>query len=82
MPVDDILHATKGSWEEHPVGLADVFCRLRQAAGLKVNTKKSSFGAHNHEYLGYKITRIGTMPIAKKVRATQPIIPSKTREQL
>jgi hypothetical protein len=43
--IDDILHVPKGSWEDHLEGLKEVFRRLRQT-GLKVNPKKSNFGAH------------------------------------
>jgi hypothetical protein len=70
--IDDILHITKGSWEDHLTGLEEVFSRLRQA-GLKVNAKKSKFGAHEMEYLGYNITRTGIQPIEKKVQAIQAI---------
>jgi hypothetical protein len=79
--IDDILHVTKGSWEDHLEGLEEVFRRL-QEAGLKVNAKKSNFGAHEMEYLGYNITRTGIQPIAKKVQAIQAIKTPKTRKQL
>jgi predicted aspartyl protease len=79
--IDDILHVTKGSWEQHLDVLNKVFNRLRQA-GLKVNAKKSSFGAHELEYLGYLITRTGISPITKKVQAIQAIKAPKTRKQL
>jgi transposase InsO family protein len=79
--IDDILHVTKGSWEEHLTGLEEVFRRLQQA-GLKVNAKKSNFGAHEMEYLGYNITRTGIQPIPKKVQAIQAIKTPKTRKQL
>jgi hypothetical protein len=65
--IDDILHVTKGTWEDHLTGLEEVFKRLQQA-GLKVNAKKSNFCAHEMEYLGYNITRTGIQPIAKKDR--------------
>jgi hypothetical protein len=79
--IDDILHVTKGSWEDHLEGLEEVFRRLQQA-GLKVNANKSNFGAHEMEYLGYNITRTGIQPIAKKVQAIQAIKTPKTRKQL
>jgi hypothetical protein len=64
--IDNILHVTKGTtWEDHLTGLEEVFKRLQQA-GLKVNAKKSNFGAHEMEYLGYNITRTGIQPIAKR----------------
>jgi hypothetical protein len=79
--IDDILHVTKGSWEDHLEGLEEVFRRLRQA-GLKVNAKKSNFGAHEMECSGHNITRTGVQPVAKKVQAIQAIKVPKTRKQL
>jgi hypothetical protein len=57
--VDDILCATKESWEDLLEGLDKVFRRLRQA-GLKVNAKKSNFEAHKMECSGCNVTRAGT----------------------
>jgi hypothetical protein len=66
--IDDILHVTKGAWEDHLEGLEEVY-RPLQNAGLKVNAKKSNFGAHKMEHLGYNITQTGIQPIPKKVQA-------------
>jgi hypothetical protein len=63
---------TKGTWQDHLEELEEVFRRL-QEAGLKVHAKKSNFGAHEMEYLGYNTTRTGIQPIAKKVQAIQAI---------
>jgi hypothetical protein len=52
--IDDILHVTKGSWEDHLEELEEVFRRLQQA-GLKVNAKKSDLGAEEMEYLGHSV---------------------------
>jgi hypothetical protein len=79
--IDDILHVTKGSWEDQLEGLEEVFRRLQQA-GLKVNAKKSNFGAHKMEHLGYDIARTGIQPVAKKAQAIQAIKTPKTRKQL
>jgi hypothetical protein len=79
--IDDTLHVTKGLWEDHLEGLEEVFRRLQQA-GLKVNAKKSNFGAHEMECLGYDITRTGIQPIPKKVQAIQAIKAPKTCKQL
>ena len=79
--IDDILCITKGNWDDHLEKLEQVFQRL-QAAGLKINANKSSFGQHALEYLGYWITRTGIMPIAKKVQAIQNIQPPKTKKEL
>ncbi len=79
--IDDILHSTKGLWLEHLEVLDKVFKRLRHS-GLKVNATKSSFGAHELEYLGYNITRTGITPIAKKVHGIINIQAPKTRIEL
>ena len=47
--IDDLLHVTKGSWKEHLSILEEMFTRL-QKAGLKVNSRKSCFGAHKFDY--------------------------------
>jgi hypothetical protein len=54
--INDILHVTKGACEDNLTGLEEVFSRLRQA-GLRINAKKSNFGALEMEYLGYNITQ-------------------------
>ena len=58
-----------------------MFTRL-QKAGIKVNARKSCFGAHKFDYLGYHVTRDGVMPIPKKVEAIQALAVPKTRKQL
>ena len=79
--IDDLLHVTKGSWTEHLSVLEEMFTRL-QKAGIKVNARKSCFGAHKFEYLGYHVTREGVMPIPKKIEAIQALAVPKTRKQL
>ena len=46
--IDDLLHVTKGSWTEHLTVFEEIFTRL-QKAGLKVNARKSCFGAHKFD---------------------------------
>ena len=79
--IDDLLVLGTGTWDEHLQQIEEVLKRL-QGAGLKVNCKKSFFGRHELEYLGYWITREGVMPIPKKVQAIQDIAPPKTKKQL
>ena len=43
--MDELLHVTKGSWKEHLTFRKEMITRL-QKAGLKVNARKSCFGAH------------------------------------
>ena len=58
-----------------------MFTRLHKA-GLKVNARKSCFGTHKFDYLGYHLTCDGVMPIPKKVEANQALAVPKTRKQL
>ena len=77
----DLLHVTKGSWTEHITVFEEMFTRL-QKAGLKVNSRKSCFGAHKFDYLGYHVTHDVVMPKPKKVEAIQALAVPKTRKQL
>jgi hypothetical protein len=74
--IDDLLCLTKGSWSDHLEKLEQVFKRLEDA-GLKVNAKKSFFGKHKLEYLGYWITRSGIMPVPKKIDTIKNIATTK-----
>jgi hypothetical protein len=51
----------KGVLDEHIQKIETVLTRLHDA-GLKVNAAKSSFCAHEIEYLGYTLTREGIKP--------------------
>ena len=42
--IDDILHVTKGTWEDHLTGLEKVFSCLRQRVCDKQDLKKSMLG--------------------------------------
>ena len=53
-----------------------------QKDGFKVNARKSCFGAHKFDYLGYQVPRDGVMPIPKKLEAIQALAVPKTRNQL
>ena len=58
-----------------------MFTRL-QKAGLKVNAKKSCFGPHKFDYLGYHATLDGVMPIPNKIEGIQSLAVSKTCKTL
>ena len=79
--INDLFHVTKGSWIEHLTVLEEIFNRL-QKAGLKVNTRKSWFGAHKFDDLCYHITRDKIMLMLKKVNSIQSLAVPKTRKQL
>ena len=79
--IDDLFNVTKGSCTEHPTVLKEIFTRL-QNSGLKVNARKSFFGAHKFDYLGYRVTCNGVIPIPNKVEAIQSLAVPKTRKKL
>ena len=79
--IGDILHVTKGSWIEQLTVLEEKFTRL-QKAEIKVNARKSCFGVHKSDFLGYQVNRDGIMPIPKKFEAIQSLAYPKTRKQL
>jgi hypothetical protein len=54
--MDDLLIITREILEKHLQKMETVLTRLLDA-GLKVNAAKSSFCAHEIEYLGYILTR-------------------------
>ena len=53
-----------------------------QKAVIKVNTRKSCFGAQKFDILGYHVTRDGVTPIPKKFEAIKAIAVPKNRKQL
>ena len=79
--INDLFRVKKGSCTEHLSILEEIFTRL-QKSGLKVNVRKSCFGAHKFDYLGYHVTCDGVMPIPKKVEVIQALAVPKTRKQL
>ena len=79
--IENLLHVTKGSWKEHLTVLKEMLTCL-QKAGLKVNARKSSFGAHKFDYLDYHVTRDRVMPIPKKVKSIQALVVPKKCKHL
>ncbi len=66
--MDDLLIIMRRTLDKHLQKMETVLTRLCDA-GLKVNAAKSSFCAHEIEYLGYILTREGMKPQPKKVQA-------------
>ena len=64
--IDKLLLLTKGNWENTLAKLNKVLSQL-QKTGVKVNIKKSFFGKHKLEYLGYYISCTGIQPLKSKV---------------
>ena len=70
--IDELLHFTNVSWTEY-ITVLEYLCTRIQKSRLKVNARKSCFGAHKFDYLGYHVTPDGVMPIPKKVEAIQAL---------
>jgi hypothetical protein len=65
--MDDLLIITRQTLVEHLQKMETALTRLRDA-GLKVDAAKSSFCAHEMEYLGCMLTREGIKPQSKKCK--------------
>ena len=79
--IDDLLIISNGSYEDHLQKVDKVLNKLL-SAGFKVNAEKSFFARSSLEYLGFKITREGIMPLPDKVEAIKNIAPPTTKKQL
>ncbi len=79
--IDNLLIITKGSLDDHPDILKQVFIRLCDT-GLKVNATKSVFCAQETEYLGYILTRGGIKPQPKKVQVILALNPPNRVKEL
>ena len=78
--MDDLLIIMRETLDEHLQKMETILTRLRDA-GLKVNAAKSSFCAHEIEYLGYILTRDGIKPQPKKVQAILVLnLPNNVKE--
>ncbi len=79
--MDDLLIITRRTLDKHLQKMETVLTRLRDA-GLKVNAAKSSFCAHEIEYLGYLLTREGIKPQPKKVQEILTLNPPNNVKDL
>ena len=79
--IDDLLIISNNSYDDHLNKLDTVLNKL-QKSGFKVNAEKSFFCQSELEYLGFKITREGIMPLPDKVQAIKNISVPKTKKQL
>jgi hypothetical protein len=79
--MDDLLIITRRKLDKHLQRMETVLTRLCDA-GLKVNAAKSSFCAHEIEYLGYILTREGIKPQPKMVQAILALNPPNNVKKL
>ena len=74
--IDDVMiHSS--TWQEHVELLEKVLLRFRQY-NLKINARKSTFGAQECEYLGFRIGEEGIRPIEEKCTAIKDTARPKT----
>ena len=70
--IDDLFIISNMSFEDHINKLDKAISKLNQK-GFKVNVEKSFFARNKLEYLGFRITRQGIMPLPDKVEAIKNI---------
>jgi len=79
--IDDLLIISNSSFQDHLNKVKIVLNKLK-AAGFKINAEKSKFARDSLEYLGFKITREGIMPLPEKVQAIKDIAVPNNKKQL
>ena len=70
--IDVLLIISNCNFEDHldKVHKVKIVSNKLKAAGFKINAEKWFFAKDNLEYLGYKITIQGIMPLPDKIQAT------------
>ena len=79
--IDDLLIISNGTFEDHLQKISKAL-KILQKAGFKINAEKSFFAKGELDYLGFKITREGIMPLPDKVEAIKNIAVPQTKKQL
>ena len=79
--IDDLLIISNSSLEDHLNKVKIVLNKLK-AAGFKINAEILIFVRDNLEYLGFKITKQGIIPLPDKVQAIKHIAVPTNKKQL
>jgi len=79
--LDDVLIFSNGSYQDHMKKVEQVLERLR-SKNLAVNARKSSWTVKEVDYLGFRLTRKGVKPQARKIAALMNVKAPKTKHQL
>ena len=79
--IDDLLILSNGNFEDH-LNRVKIVSKKLKAAGFKIYVEKACFTRNNLEYLDYKITRQGIMPLPDKVQTIKYIAASTNKKQL
>ena len=77
--IDDLLIISNGTLEDHLQKISKAL-KILQKAGFKINAEKSLFAKGELDYLGFKITREGIMPLPDKVEAIKNIAVPQTKK--
>jgi Reverse transcriptase (RNA-dependent DNA polymerase) len=80
--LDDVLAATKGSYQEHLLNLGEQVLVKLDAANLCIHIEKCTFATQEFEYLGYLVTTAGIRPLPSKVEAILQLKAPETLKQL
>ena len=75
--LDDIIIITKGSLDDHEADIDKVLLRLKKE-NLAIKIEKCEFTHPHITWRGYKITRSGITPTAKKTDSILNLKPPKT----
>ena len=78
--IDDVLAHTRN--HENQLATLDVCFGRLEDYNLKLSIEKSTFGASETEYLGFKITSNGILPGTDKTKAVKEFPPPKTVKQI
>ena len=79
--IDDLLIISNDNFEGRLNKTKIVLNKLK-AAGFKMNVEKLFFARDNLEYVGFKITRQGMMPLLDKVQAAKYVAVTSNKNQL
>ena len=79
--IDDLLIISNGNFQDH-LNKVKIGWNNLNVAGFKINAEKLFFIRDKLEYLGFKITRQGIMPLPDKVQAIKDIAVPTNKKQL
>ncbi len=79
--IDDVLIETKGTEKDHMDKLTNVLERM-QKVGMAIKLPKCKSAQNEIEWLGYRISQTGIIPLASKLENTHKPTAPKTLRQL
>ena len=79
--IDDPIIISNGNFEDY-LNKVKILVKKLKAVGFKINADKLFFARDKFEYLGFKISRQGIMPLPDKVQAIKHIAVPTNKKQL